>query len=86
MNEPVLRSILPVGFDLQFHSDGRVDVLIDKTPGDDSLRIVRFWTRDPEVLQRFLGRLIVEQAMKQRSRAMTGFTQVRRARQAEASA
>lgn len=83
MNETVLRSILPVGFDLQFHSDGRVDVLLDKIPGDESLRIVRFWTRDLEALQGFLGRLIVEQAMKQRSIAMTGFTKERRAREAE---
>ena len=85
MNDPVFRSILPVGFDLQFHSDGRVDVLVDTIPGDESLRIVRFWTRDLEVLQRFLGRLIVEQAMQQRSRAMTGFTEVKRSRRGEAS-
>ena len=39
MNYPVFRTILPVGFDLQFHSDGRVDVLVDKIPGDESLWI-----------------------------------------------
>lgn len=83
MNDSVFRTVLPVGFDLQFHSDGRVDVLTQEKSEDEGRRFVRLTTCDLPQFQRFLARLIVEQAMAQCSAAAAGFARVERARQIE---